>query len=85
MECLAVSYLRENWDGWPLHCLIAGLLMWPAITNSYPAVMFALNAVFWPCREARQHGGFKNIWTWHRFIEGFSPIPVCGVIWFFWL
>jgi len=79
------SYLVANWDGWPLHCLIAGLLMWPAISNSYPAVMFAINAVFWPAREAWQHDGYGDIWTPHRIMEWLSPIVVAGVIWFFWL
>lgn len=73
------DYWKKNWDGWPLHCLIAGVLMLPAVSNSYPWVMFTITAVFWPMREHWQHKG--NIWTWHRFIEGFAPVLTAGIVW----
>lgn len=80
MECLAVSYLRENWDGWPLHCLIAVILMHPIITNSYPKLMFTMHVIFWPMREAWQHGGLDNIWTAHRLTEALAPVLAAGIM-----
>lgn len=68
------AYLIEHWDGWPLHVLIAALLMHPIITNSYPKLIFAMHVVFWPAREMWQHQGFANIWTLHRIIEWAAPI-----------
>lgn len=76
------KYLTENWDGWPLHSLIAGLLMWPAISNSYPLVMLGINIVFWPLREAWQHDGLHNIWTPHRAMEWGAPILTAFICYF---
>lgn len=73
-----MNYWKENWDGWPLHSLIAFVLMLPAVSNSYPLVMFLLNVIFWPSREAWQHGGYANIWTPHRILEWGAPIIVSG-------
>lgn len=75
-----MSYWKENWDGWPLHGLIAGVLMLPVVSNSYPVVMLLMNIVFWPMREAWQHGGIRNIWTPHRIIEWAVPILVAFVM-----
>lgn len=72
------EYWKKNWDGWPLHSLIAFLSMLPFITNSYPLVMFIMNVIFWPSREAWQHNGYKNIWTLHRIIEWGAPIVASG-------
>lgn len=76
-----MSYWKENWDGWPLHSVIAFLTMLPAISNNYMEVMFIMNAVFWPTREAWQHDGFINIFTPHRIMEWGAPILVAlGVL-----
>lgn len=86
------EYIRKNWDGWPLHCLIAIAVMLPFISNSYPAVTFAMNVVFWPAREMWQHDrelgariGFKHIWTLHRMIEWGAPIVAAALVWGIWL
>ena len=91
------EYVIKNWDGWPLHSLIAGLLMWPVISNSFPLIMLLINIVLWPCREIWQHrdeeeksflkafkSGFKNIWTWHRFFEWAAPVKVAIISYFIW-
>lgn len=74
------TYVMENWDGWPLHTLIACLLMWPIISNSYPLLMFFLNVIFWPMREAWQHGGIHKIWKVHIIIEWCAPIIGAGLM-----
>lgn len=85
------EYVLKNWDGWPLHSLIAGLLMWPVISNSYPLLMLIMNIVFWPCREMWQHDdelgirrGFWKIWTPHRIMEWAAPIVVAVISFFIW-
>lgn len=76
------EYIKENWDGWPLHSLIAGLLMWPAFSNSYPLLMLIINILFWPSREAWQHHGYRNIWTPHRILEWGAPILTATILYF---
>lgn len=75
-----IEYFKKNWDGWPLHGLIAGVLMLPVVSNSYPIVMLLINIVFWPLREAYQHGGLHKIWTMHRIIEWAVPILVALIM-----
>lgn len=75
-----IDYIKRNWDGWPLHSLIAGVLMLPVVSNSYPIVMLLMNIVFWPLREAWQHHGIKGIWSLHRIIEWASPIAVAFIV-----
>lgn len=79
-----LRYLRDNWDGWPLHGLVAAGLFyafdWYGAGNLY----LALNTAFWPNREADQHrlhGGWKAIWTLHRVIEWAVPVAVGAVLW----
>ena len=69
------KYIVENWDGWPLHSLIAGLALWLASHYSME-VMLLLNTVFWFDREAKQHDGYANVWTFHRIMEWGCPMVV---------
>lgn len=73
------KYIRENWDGWPLHSIIAAAFMYGAYT--YPMeTMLTVNTVWWPDREATQHGGYANIWTLHRILEWALPVLVGFVL-----
>lgn len=81
------AYFMENWDGWPLHVLIATLLMHPIITNSYPWLMFGMHVVFWPLREAWQQqgsdtfiGGLHHMFYLHQMIEWGAPIIAAGIM-----
>jgi len=70
------QYIRENWDGWPLHGALA-FLFFALIANYDPAtILLILNTIFWPDREATQHEGYRNIWTLHRIIEWGVPLIV---------
>jgi len=70
-----IEYLKKNWDGWPLHSIIAGAIMWSGY--HYPAeTLLAANTIFWPDREATQHDGYANIWTFHRILEWGCPVLV---------
>lgn len=81
------EYIMSNWDGWPLHVLVAVLLMHPRITNVYPQFMFTMHLIFWPLREVWQHEGLENIWeglqniwTMHRMIEWGAPVIAAGIM-----
>ena len=76
-------YVKENIDGWPLHTAIAvGFLVagtrWPMET------LLVANTIWWPDREATQHEGYANIWTFHRIMEWGLPV-VAGFITYWWL
>lgn len=75
-----IDYLVSNWDGWPLHVAIVLVLMHPYVTNSYPWLMFAMHCVFWPMREAWQHGGIDQIWELHQVIEWGAPVLAAGLM-----
>lgn len=75
------KYLIENWDGWPLHSLLAGLFFWAMASLDPFTVLLVLNTVFWPNREADQHKGYWNIWTFHRVMEWGCPVLVGFVCW----
>ena len=67
------EYVVENWDGWPLHTAIAAAFLfagarWPMET------LLVANTIWWPDREAAQHEGYRNIWTFHRIMEWGCPI-----------
>ena len=69
------EYIKENWDGWPLHSIIALAFMlcgmkWPMET------LLVANTIWWPDREATQHEGYRNIWTLHRILEWALPVAV---------
>lgn len=75
------TYIKENWDGWPLHSLVAAVFMygayfWPMET------MLVANTIWWPDREATQHGGYKDIWTLHVILEWALPVLVGVVLYF---
>jgi hypothetical protein len=73
------EYWKDNWDGWPLHSLLAGLFIW--VGYHYPMeVLLGANIGFWPAREAAQHDGWGNIWTAHRIIEWGCPVVVGFVV-----
>lgn len=74
------EYLISNWDGWPLHVLIAAVLTHPFITNNDARLMFAMHLIFWPMREAWQHDGIVNIWEMHQIIEWGAPIIASFVV-----
>ena len=78
------QYIKDNWDGWPLHGALALAFMWAIGTFDPPTVLLALNTVFWPNREADQHEGWQNIWTLHRVIEWGVPILVGFVSYWGW-
>lgn len=87
------EYIRENWDGWPLHSVIAAVSMMPwfsNLLNIYAGAMLGANIFFWPLREMWQHDdklgvriGFWKIWTLHRMIEWGAPIVVALVMYLF--
>lgn len=70
------NYLKANWDGWPLHSLITGFVFWCIVTFDPVTVLLIINTIFWPDREATQHGGYANIWTLHRILEWGCPVLV---------
>lgn len=69
------DYIKENWDGWPLHSAVAGGFMIAGYYYPMEALLVA-NTVWWPDREATQHNGYKNIWTFHRIMEWGCPLLV---------
>jgi len=80
------EYLKDNWDGWPLHLVLAVSFFLCAKIFDPATVLLILNTIFWPDREATQHydkktegnlgrlSGYKNIWTFHRIMEWGAPI-----------
>ena len=52
-------YAQENWDGWPLHSLIAGAFMVGAMFSPMETMLIA-NTIWWPDREARQKAAARN-------------------------
>ena len=76
-------YAQENWDGWPLHSLIAGAFMVGAMFSPMETMLIA-NTIWWPDREATQHEGYANIWSFHRILEWGSPLVVGFVIYGYW-
>jgi len=78
------QYIRENWDGWPLHGLLALLFMWAIGRFDPPTVLLILNTVFWIDREATQHDGYKNVWTLHRMIEWGVPMLTGFAAYYWW-
>lgn len=73
------NYITANWDGWPLHGLIATFLSWCIITLDPATVFLCINSVFWIDREATQHDGYANVWTLHRILEWGVP-TLMGII-----
>jgi len=76
------QYIKENWDGWPLHGALAALFFWAIVTFDPPTVLLILNTIFWPDREATQHKGYANIWTMHRIGEWGVPLLVGFIAYF---
>lgn len=73
------EYIKENWDGWPLHSLIAGAFMWGGFYYPQETLLVA-NTIWWPDREATQHDGWGDIWTFHRIMEWGCPVLVGFII-----
>lgn len=89
-----IKYIRENWDGWPLHSAIAVVSMLPWVTNLlniYPGAILGANYFFWPLREMWQHDdkkgirvGFWGIWTPHRILEWACPMAAASISYWWW-
>ena len=78
------EYIKENWDGWPLHGALAALFFWAIGRFDPPTVLLILNTVFWIDREATQHDGYRNVWTLHRIIEWATPTAVGLICYWKW-
>ena len=73
------EYIEKNWDGWPLHTIIAAAFL---VAGSYYPLeaLLVANTVWWPDREATQHDGYANIWTFHRIMEWACPVATGFII-----
>lgn len=77
------NYIKENIDGWPLHTAIAIGFLVAGYYRPMETLLVA-NTIWWPDREATQHGGYRNIWTLHRIMEWGLPM-VAGFVTYWWL
>lgn len=76
------EYIKENWDGWPLHSLIAVVFIYSLYYYPLETGLVA-NTALWPDREAAQHDGYANIWTLHRIMEWGCPVVVGFIAYYF--
>ncbi len=77
------DYAQNNWDGWPLHSLIAAAFLFSGMYYPMETLLVA-NTIWWIDREATQHEGYKNIWTFHRILEWGLPMMVGFTIYGFY-
>ena len=75
------AFLAKHGYGFLLHMAGAVAIMLFGWFIDFYALTLGLvfNTLAWPCREAEQHNGFKNIWTFHRLLE-WIPAVLVGLI-----
>ena len=73
------AFLAKHGSGFLLHMAGAVAIMALGRWAGWLEIALIVNTLLWPSREAWQHGGFKNIWTFHRLLE-WVPAVAVGLI-----
>ena len=74
-----LAFLAKHGSGFLLHMAGAVAIMALGYWAGWPFEALIVNTLHWPTREALQHHGFKNIWTFHRLLE-WVPAVAVGLI-----